>query len=99
MSGSTGRSNGTRKASASTSHSHFLVDAAMSDPLHDDAAEVPGRSSGEHEDNDDQRDGELLAVADDVDAARLLDLVAGEGHHVLEHADDEAAQHRAARIA
>src|SRR5215207_1485183 len=71
----------------------------MSDPLHDDAAEDAGRSHGEHEDHDDQGDGELFAVADDVDAGRLLDLVAGEGHHVLEHADDEAAQHRAARVA
>src|SRR5262245_40688556 len=92
---STAGHSGIGTAAARRAHNHFLGNAGMSDPLHDDAAENAGRFHGEHEDHDDQRHGELLAVADDVDAGRLLDLVAGEGHHVLEHADDEAADHGA----
>src|SRR5471032_3393097 len=71
----------------------------MSDPLHYDPAEQAGGLNGQHEDYDDQRHGELLAVADDVDAGHLLDHVAAVGDHVLEYADDEAADHSAARIA
>ena len=41
---------------------------AMSDSLHDDAAEQASGLDGQHEDDDDQRDGQLLAVADDVGA-------------------------------
>src|SRR5258708_6612270 len=79
--------------------SHFLGKLGISHPLYDDAAEQAGGLHGEHEDDDDQRHGELLAVADDVDPGRLLDLVAGIGHHVLEYADDETADHGAAGIA
>ncbi len=60
----------------------------------------PNRPLGlqrQHGDDDDQRHGQLLAVADEIDARRSLEHVAEVGEHVLEHADDEAADHRAAR--
>src|SRR5215471_8429301 len=79
--------------------SHFFGNGGMSDPLHDDAAEQAGGLHGQHEDDDDQRNGELLAVADDVHAGLFLDHVAGIGDHVLEHADDEAANHRTTGVA
>ena len=40
---------------------------------------------------------QLLAVADDVEAGGLLEQVAEIGDQVLQHADDEAAGHGAAR--
>src|SRR5471030_327379 len=76
-------------ASTRMTASHLRGNGGISDPLHDDPAEQAGGPQGEHEDHDDQRHGELLAVADDVDAGQLLDLVAGVGDHVLEHADDK----------
>src|SRR5437879_12192584 len=78
--------------------SHFLGKRGISHPLHDDAAEQARWLHGQHEDDDDQRHGQLLAVAYDVDAGRLLDLVAGESHHVFQYADDKAADPGAARI-
>src|SRR5215470_12850970 len=59
-------------------------------------AEEAAWLEGKDGDDDDQRDGELLAVADDVNAGRLLEQVAEVGDQVLEHADDEAAGHGAA---
>ncbi len=44
-----------------------------------------------------KRDRQLFAVADDIDAGRLLQQVAEVGDQVLQHADDEAAGHGPAR--
>src|SRR5689334_2143581 len=100
MSGITGWNSGITIASATSTVTHFLLGSArISDPLHDDAAEQAGGLQGKHENDNDQRDSELLAVADDVDAGQLLDLVAGIGDHVLEHADDEPAGDSSSGIA
>ena len=41
----------------------------------------------------------FLAVRERLEAhERILDLVAGESHHVFQYADDKAADHGAARI-
>src|SRR5438093_13782210 len=70
-------------AQASTTSKMVTVTIFL-DTGHLHAAEEPRRLDEQHADDDHQRDRELELVADDEGA-----------EHVLEHPDEEAADHRA----
>src|SRR5262249_5256879 len=75
----------------------WVVVAIALYPLDRDLTEQAARLQRQDYDHDDQGHAELLAVADDVEARRSFEHVAEVSDQGLQHPDQEAASHGAAR--